>query len=85
MHIKELKQSSPQQLLKMAEDKGIENASQLDVKQLRFAVLSVIAADKKTTLVGVAFWKKCRTDSGFSAPPNQIIWRGRTTYTFRHP
>lgn len=52
MHINELKAKSPQQLLKMAEDMGIENPSQLNVQQLRFAVMRVFAADKKITLIG---------------------------------
>ena len=51
MHINELKAKSPQQLLKMAEDMGIENPSQLNVQQLRFAVMRVFAADKKVVLI----------------------------------
>ena len=52
MHINELKAKSPQQLLKMAEDMGIENPAQLNVQQLRFAVMRVFAADNKITLIG---------------------------------
>ena len=52
MHINEIKAKSPQQLLKMAEDMGIENPSQLNVQQLRFAVMRGFAADKKITLIG---------------------------------
>ena len=52
MHVNELKTKSPQQLLKMAEDMGIENPSQLNVQQLRFAVMRVHAADKSITLIG---------------------------------
>ena len=52
MHVNELKAKTPQQLLKMAEDMGIENPSQLNVQQLRFAVMRVFAADKKVTLIG---------------------------------
>ena len=53
MHINELKAKSPQQLLKMAEDMGIENPAQLNVQQLRFAVMRVFAADKKVTLANI--------------------------------
>ncbi len=52
MHVNELKTKSPQQLLKMAEDMGIENPAQLNVQQLRFAVMRVYAADKSITLIG---------------------------------
>ncbi|MDR1027402.1 MAG: transcription termination factor Rho, partial [Rickettsiales bacterium] len=65
MHVNELKQKNPQQLLKLAEEKKIDNASQLDVKQLRFAILSVIAADKKTTLVGDGVLEKMQDGFGF--------------------
>ena len=67
MHINELKQKNAHQLLKMAEDKGIENASQLDVKQLRFAILSAIAKDKKakTVLVGDGVMERMQDGFGF--------------------
>ena len=53
------------QLLKMAEDMGLENASQLNVQQLRFAVLSVIAADQKTTLIGDGVLERMQDGFGF--------------------
>ena len=65
MHVNELKQKNAKQLLKLAEDKGIENASQLDVKQLRFAILSDIAKDKKTTLVGDGVLERMQDGFGF--------------------
>ena len=42
---------APKQLLKIAEDMGIENPSQLNVQQLRFAVLRAHAADKKVMML----------------------------------
>jgi transcription termination factor Rho len=74
MHVNELKQKNPQQLLKMAGEKGIENASQLNVQQLRFAILSVIAADSKTTLVGDGVLEKMQDGFGFlrSAESNYL-------------
>lgn len=74
MHVNELKAKSPQQLLKMAEDMGLDNASQLNVQQLRFAVLSIIAADKKTTLVGDGVLEKMQDGFGFlrSAEANYL-------------
>jgi len=65
MHVNELKQKNAKQLLKLAEDKGIENASQLDVKQLRFAILSDIAKDGKTTLVGDGVLERVQDGFGF--------------------
>jgi transcription termination factor Rho len=52
MNINELKSKTPQQLLKMAEDMGIENPSQLNVQQLRFAVMRVYASDSDVVLIG---------------------------------
>ncbi len=65
MHVNELKAKSPQQLLKMAEDMGIENPSQLNVQQLRFAVLRVFAQDKKTTLIGDGVLERMQDGFGF--------------------
>ena len=65
MHVNELKQQNAKQLLKQAEERGIENASQLDVKQLRFAILSDIAKDGKTTLVGDGVLERMQDGFGF--------------------
>ena len=73
MHVNELKAKSPQQLLKMAEDMGIENPSQLNVQQLRFAVLRVISMDKKTTLIGDGVLERMQDGFGFCARLNQTI------------
>ncbi|MCL2331422.1 MAG: transcription termination factor Rho, partial [Proteobacteria bacterium] len=53
---------------------GIENPSQLNVQQLRFAVLSIIAADKKTTLIGDGVLERMADGFGFlrSAESNYL-------------
>ena len=77
MHVNELKAKSPKQLLKIAEDMGIENPSQLNVQQLRFAVLRAHAADKKVTLIGDGVLEGCRMVLGSCAHPKAIIWPAR--------
>ena len=72
MHINELKAKSPQQLLKLAEDMGIENPSQLNVQQLRFGVMRAFAADNKVTLIGDGVLERMQDD--FCVRQNQIIW-----------
>ena len=76
MHINELKSKSPSQLLKMAEDMGIENPSQLNVQQLRFAVLRVIAMDKKTTLIGDGVLERMQDGFGFLRAPESNYLAG---------
>ncbi len=65
MHVNELKAKSPKELLEMAEKMGIENPSQLNVQQLRFAVLRIIAADKKTELIGDGVLERMQDGFGF--------------------
>ncbi|MCQ2562151.1 MAG: Rho termination factor N-terminal domain-containing protein, partial [Alphaproteobacteria bacterium] len=65
MHVNELKTKSPKQLLKMAEDMGIEHPSQLNVQQLRFAVMRVYAADKSITLIGDGVLERIQDGFGF--------------------
>lgn len=76
MHINELKAKSPQQLLKMAEDMGIENPSQLNVQQLRFAVMRVFAADKKVTLIGDGVLERMQDGFGFLRAPESNYLAG---------
>lgn len=76
MHINELKAKSPQQLLKMAEDMGIENPSQLNVQQLRFAVMRVFAADKKITLIGDGVLERVQDGFGFLRAPESNYLAG---------
>ena len=76
MHINELKAKSPQQLLKMAEDMGIENPSQLNVQQLRFAVMRVYAADKKITLIGDGVLERMQDGFGFLRAPESNYLAG---------
>ena len=76
MHINELKAKSPQQLLKMAEDMGIENPSQLNVQQLRFAVMRVYAADNKVTLIGDGVLERLQDGFGFLRAPESNYLAG---------
>ena len=76
MHINELKAKSPQQLLKMAEDMGIENPSQLNVQQLRFAVMRVFAADNKIILIGDGVLERMQDGFGFLRAPESNYLAG---------
>ena len=76
MHINEIKAKSPQQLLKMAEDMGIEEASQLNVQQLRFAVMCGFAADKKITLIGDGVLERLQDGFGFLRAPESNYLAG---------
>ena len=76
MHVNELKAKSPQQLLKMAEGMGIENPSQLNVQQLRFAVMRVYAADKKVTLIGDGVLERMQDGFGFLRAPESNYLAG---------
>ena len=76
MHINELKAKAPQQLLKMAEDMGIENPAQLNVQQLRFAVMRVFAADKKITLIGDGVLERMPDGFGFLRAPESNYLAG---------
>ena len=80
MHINELKAKSPQQLLKMAEDMGIENPAQLNVQQLRFAVMRVFAADKKVTLIGDGVLERMSDGFGFLRAPESNYLAGPDLY-----
>ena len=76
MHVNELKAKSPQQLLKMAEDMGIENPAQLNVQQLRFAVMRVFAADKKVVLIGDGVLERMQDGFGFLRAPESNYLAG---------
>ena len=76
MHVNELKSQSPQQLLKMAEDMGIENPSQLTVQQLRFAVMRVYATDKSITLIGDGVLERMPDGFGFLRAPESNYLAG---------
>jgi len=76
MHVNELKTKSPQQLLKMAEDMGIENPSQLNVQQLRFAVMRVYAADKSVVLIGDGVLERMADGFGFLRAPESNYLAG---------
>ncbi|MBD5400808.1 transcription termination factor Rho [bacterium] len=76
MHINELKAKSPKQLLKMAEDMGIENPAQLNVQQLRFAVMRAHAADNNVTLIGDGVLERMQDGFGFLRAPESNYLAG---------
>ncbi len=76
MNINELKSKTPQQLLKMAEDMGIENPSQLNVQQLRFAVMRVYASDSDVVLIGDGVLEKLPDGFGFLRAPESNYLAG---------
>ena len=45
MHLKELKEKSPTELLTQAEDLGVEDASSMRVQDLIFAIMKKLAED----------------------------------------
>ncbi len=76
MNINELKAKTPQQLLKMAEDMGIENPSQLNVQQLRFAVMRVYALDADVVLIGDGVLERLPDGFGFLRAPESNYLAG---------
>lgn len=48
MHLKDLKQKSPKELLTQAEELGIEDASSMRVQDLIFAIMKKVASDDQT-------------------------------------
>ncbi|MFQ6759926.1 MAG: transcription termination factor Rho [Alphaproteobacteria bacterium] len=76
MNINELKAKTPQQLLKMAEDLGIENPSQLNVQQLRFAVMRVHAMDSDVVLIGDGVLERLPDGYGFLRAPESNYLAG---------
>ena len=76
MNINELKAKTPQQLLKMAEDLGIENPSQLNVQQLRFAVMRVHAMDTDVVLIGDGVLERLSDGYGFLRAPESNYLAG---------
>ncbi|MBP5795036.1 MAG: transcription termination factor Rho [Alphaproteobacteria bacterium] len=76
MNINELKAKTPQQLLKMAEDLGIENPSQLNVQQLRFAVMRVHAMDSDVVLIGDGVLERLPDGFGFLRAPESNYLAG---------
>ncbi|MBP9999351.1 MAG: transcription termination factor Rho [Proteobacteria bacterium] len=76
MNINELKAKTPQQLLKMAEDLGIENPSQLNVQQLRFAVMRVHAMNSDVVLIGDGVLERLPDGFGFLRAPESNYLAG---------
>ncbi len=68
MHLQELKQKTPAELLAYAETSGIENASNLRRQDLMFAILKVMA-EKDTTIDGDGVLEILQDGFGFLRSP----------------
>ena len=68
MHLKELKEKSPTELLKYAEDLGVENASTLRTQELLYAILKHLAAEE-ITITGDGVIEIMQDGFGFLCSP----------------
>ena len=80
--LQELKAKSPVELLAVAEELQVENASTMRKQELMFAILKQ-SRRKKSTSSARASWKSCRTASASCARRTRIIWPGPTISIFR--
>lgn len=82
MHLKDLKQKSPKELLTQAEELGIEDASSMRVQDLIFAIMKKVASDDQT-IYGEGTIEVLQDGFGFCALPNPTIWPVPMTFMFR--
>jgi len=68
MHLKELKEKSPTELLKYAEDLGVENASTLRTQELLYAILKHLAT-QEITITGDGVIEIMQDGFGFLRSP----------------
>lgn len=68
MHLKELKQKSPTELLAYAEELGVENASTLRTQDLMYAILKQLA-NSETALLGEGVIEVMQDGFGFLRSP----------------
>ncbi len=68
MHLKELKQKSPTELLTYAEELGVENASTLRTQDLMYAILKQLA-NSETALLGEGVIEVLQDGFGFLRSP----------------
>ena len=83
MHLQELKDKSPAELLAFAEEREVENASTLRTQDMMFAILKNLA-DSDVTIRGAGVLEVLSDGFGFCAHLNQIIWRGLMIFTCHH-
>lgn len=81
MHLKELKQMSPADLILFAEEKGVENASNRRKQDLMFSILKNLA-DNGDTINGDGVIEILPDGFGFLRAPESIICLGLMTYMF---
>jgi hypothetical protein len=72
MHLKDLKEKTPAELVAMAEELGVESASTMRRQDLLFSILRELAEDDEYEEKRSKF---CRTASAFCARPRQTICR----------
>ena len=75
MHLKELKQKSPTELLAYAEELGVENASTLRTQDLMYAILKQLA-NSETALLGEGVIEVMQDGFGFLRSPKAIYLAG---------
>ena len=74
MHLQELKQKSPGELLAYAEELEIENASSLRKQEMMFAILKHLA-DNEVAIYGDGVLEVLQDGFGFSGPLRQITYQ----------
>ena len=77
LNLSELKAKSPKDLLSMAEELEIENASTMRKGDMMFAILKEQAEDD-WVIGGEGVLEVCKTGSGFCAHRKRIICPART-------
>lgn len=82
MHLKDLKQKSPKELLTQAEELGIEDASSMRVQDLIFAIMKKVASDDQT-IYGEGTIEVLQDGFGFLRSAESTIWPVPMTFTFR--
>ncbi|MFL2770750.1 MAG: transcription termination factor Rho [Rhodospirillaceae bacterium] len=75
MHLKELKQKTPPELLAFAEEMGIENASNLRKQDMLFSILKQLAEDEKA-IVGDGVLEILQDGFGFLRSPESNYLAG---------
>lgn len=84
MHLNELKALHVSEVLKQAEELGIENTGRMRKQELMFAIIkSALRLVNKYLLT--ACWKSCPTVSAFCAAPTPASPQAPTTSTSPQP
>ena len=73
MHLQDLKRKTAAELLTIAEENGIENASNLRKQDLMFAILKKLA-EKDVTIYGDGVIEILQDGFGFLRSPNPVLY-----------